>query len=978
MKRKLIVTLVATALELYAAAATAQVGSCEIVGTSKSASNATPVTSGPMNPATGFPEYVTDSTGLTLQRCLDPNLCFFDPVNPDDPLSLQIQSGGESFWWASDVFLADQAGRVVFRLGMAAEAAFLGETPDGKLIDGTQFPFLRLRYVFDAPADGTYTLTYPYGTEKFDVVGATGNRDIFVTYDRGLTANSTTIGGVGPFLIGEGYPQNGFMGNGGDVGALQIRASGGPCFVGPDGFHTVTLTGVGTDGVTPIDFGGGQTALTTDLFVIQGHVYDGRVQTPINATRTTYSRSATGAGQVEAFAASTTAAGVTVIDGPTVPLGAGRIPTAVALDHSVVSPAGATAAIGINSTAVGVTDASALPPIVTVTASDTASVSATGAQMFDPTALNLQLVDFVDIATADFDPASNTLSVSATSGDKRDNPLLTVRGLGAIDPATSQFTLTTEAPPAIVHVDSAAGGSATAQVRVIAAVAPTAPSAPQVGTATARTVTLTWTHEGNNESGFRIYTVDAVGVRTQVGSAGVNATSATVSGLAVSTSYTFVVEAFNSVGTASSETVTGTTLALPAAPATASFAPSTTAQNVLDVIWSAVADATEYQVYRRTGATGAFTLVTTTASTNYADLGRAANTNYAYQIVALRNIAGVTDASAPTQTAAFTTVTAPTSPTLRTPALAVSTVNGVTSVTVNWNDRATNETGYQVYRRTAATGTTPAGNFVAVSGILSAKAGGGTTAANAMSFTDAAVPAGVFQYRVDVSNWAGAVQSPVSASVLAGPPVLNAPTNLTATTGTRPTLNWVDNSSGETGYRVIRRAQTVDAATGLVTAGAATTFNIPTANLTTYRETVANTLPTQQLVGYEVMAMDGTTVGASASRYAITSALPTASRPVATANGAGSLSITWPVTGQAHVSGYELQRCAGATCTNFAKVPGTVVNSDGTVDGRATAGFIDTGLTSGTTYRYRLRTVGVKGSSLVGAFSPISVNRVAP
>ncbi|MFM2119193.1 MAG: hypothetical protein RL722_661, partial [Pseudomonadota bacterium] len=421
MKRKLIVTLVASALELYAAAATAQtVGSCDIVGTAKAANAATPVLAGPLSPTTGFPEWVQDSTGLTLQRCLDPNLCFFDPVNPDDPLSIQINSGGESFWWASDVFLADPAGRTVFRLGMAAEAAFLQETPEGHLVDGSQFPFLRMRYVFDAPADGTYTLTHPYGTEQFTVTGATGNRDIFTTYDRGLTAGQATTGNVGPFLVGEGFSRQGpFLGNGGDVGALQIRASGGPCFADQDGFHVVTLSGVATDGVTPIDFGGGQTTLITDLFVVQGHVWTGEVQTPINSTRTTYTRTAAGGGQIEAFAGSTVDATVTVVDGPTVPVGAGRIADPVMLDHATVTAADATAPTGINSAAVIVADASAVPPIVTVTASDTATLTTAGTAAFKPSSLNLELVDFVDIAQADFDPATNTLVVSASSGDKR-------------------------------------------------------------------------------------------------------------------------------------------------------------------------------------------------------------------------------------------------------------------------------------------------------------------------------------------------------------------------------------------------------------------------------------------------------------------------------------------------------------------------------------------------------------------------------
>jgi len=69
---------------------------------------------------------------------------------------------------------------------------------------------------------------------------------------------------------------------------------GGPCG------STVTLTGINSVGA-PIDFGGGQTVLTTDLFAVQGARFDGRVQTPLNSSRVTYSRGAT-TGQIEAFA----------------------------------------------------------------------------------------------------------------------------------------------------------------------------------------------------------------------------------------------------------------------------------------------------------------------------------------------------------------------------------------------------------------------------------------------------------------------------------------------------------------------------------------------------------------------------------------------------------------------------------------------------------------------------------------------------
>jgi hypothetical protein len=963
MKRKLLVTLVASALELYAATATAQVGSCVLQGTSKSANAATAVTAGPLSPVTGFPEYVTDASGLSLQRCVNDLWCFFDPIVTTDPFSIQIQSGGEAFYWGADVTLNNQAGLAVFKLTMAAETAFLQGGPNGEPINGSQFPFLRLRYVFDAPADGVYTLSYPYGQEQFEVTGATGNRDIFTTYDKGLTPNTTVIGAVGPFLTSifqPALPAPGFVGDGGPTAVPDLLDVGGPCG------SSVTLTGINSAGA-PIDFGGGQTSLSTDLFTVQGSRFDGRVQTPLNNGRVTYSRGAL-AGQIEAFAGSTPAALVKVSDGPTVPAGSSRISpaTPATLDTSIVTPTGTTVAEGINSTAVAVNDASALPPVVSLLASDTVStyVNAAGVtvQKFDPTTENLRLVDFVDIATADFDPATGTLTVSASSGDKRLNPALTVRGLGAINTATSLFTTTTIAPPAVVYVDSAAGGTATAQVRVIAAVAPAAPSAPVVDVATARTVTLSWTDNSDNESGFRIYTVvNGVRSATPVATTLANVHTVTVSGLAVASSFTFQVEAFNGVGSAFSETVTGSTLALPAAPATASFALSTSVQRRLDVSWDTVAGATGYQVYRKVGAAN-FALLATVPGTTFADLNGTGNTTYTYQVVALRTIAGVTDASATaTTTLPQTTPGNPTSPS--TP---LATVSGQT-VTLAWTDRSSNEIGFQVYRRLGA------GAFVALNAVEASTTVLSTTAAK--SYTDNAVPFGTYNYRVDVSNWATTSQSTLSANVNVAN--LLAPTNLTADTNARPTLAWTDNAVGESGYRAVRTPLTV-AANGSVTLGVPVTQNFA-ADTLTFRE-AAGAVTNPGSYRYVVTALNGAIVGAPATVQTVIGGLPTVGNPTltrGTAPNQARVTITWARQNVTAVGGYEIQRCQGAGCTSFTKLTGTAVNTDGTVDGRgatANLSFQDDTVVRGTTYRYRIRAIGGGKPSAVGGFNAVIQN----
>jgi fibronectin type 3 domain-containing protein len=72
------------------------------------------------------------------------------------------------------------------------------------------------------------------------------------------------------------------------------------------------------------------------------------------------------------------------------------------------------------------------------------------------------------------------------------------------------------------------------------------------------------------------------------------------------------------------------------------------------------------------------------------------------------------------------------------------------------------------------------------------------------------------------------------------------------------------------------------------------------------------------------------------------------------------IDLAWTAsTDTVGVTGYRVERCAGASCTNFAQV-GTP----------ATTAFSNTGLTAGTTYRFRVRAVDAAGN--LGAYSAIA------
>ncbi|MFM2066615.1 MAG: hypothetical protein RLZZ584_1524 [Pseudomonadota bacterium] len=883
MKNRLVLTVVATAIAFYSGS----LAQAACLG-----NGATPIVAGPLNPVDGFPEFVTDSTGRSMQRCLDPVLCFFDPVVASDPFSVQIGSGGEAFYWSATATLNDAAGSKV-TLVMAAETAFLQVDPNtGAPINGSQFPFLRLRLVVKAAAAGTYTLVHPYGTENFTVDVASGGRDVFNTIDVGFAPNATVNGPVGPFLVWNAGAPAGFAGASGVLHAV----TGSPCAT-----NSVTLTGRDLLGNRLNLDGRGGNVLTTNLFDVQGRLFDGKVQTPLTASRLTYSRPLGGLGQIDTFATSTATASVSVMDGPTIPAGSSRIPLPVTLGRAASALGGA-----IDSASIAVTgvDTPALPPVLAVTASEPGL-----APVSDPTTLVHPLVDFVKISQADYNPVTQTLLVLAASGDLNLPPTLTISEYGS----APGLPITTVAPPATVTVVSSAGGSDTAQVRVFTPVPPLAPSGLVAGAVTTTSVTLNWTDASTDETAFDIYR-NAV----KVGSVGPNITTFTDIGLTAATAYTYQVFAVNAAGQTGSNTLVATTasLAPPLAPTLATAA--ATPARVVTLGWvDNAADETGYQVLRSLAATGPFAQVATAAAnaTSATDTTALPGTTYFYQVVAVRGTVPSTPATA--------TLTTPALPSASTAVTAVAAASG-TSVTVTWADANTNETGFQVMRSTAG------GAFAAVGGVL---------AANSTSFVDTtALPSTTYTYRVDVSNWAGTTASAASAAVTTpagttAPVVAPTAATATATPARTVTLGWTDNSADETGFIVLRSTSATGVFAQVATAAA---------NATTAADTTA--LPATTYF-YQVIAVRGTTRSTAATASLTTPALPSASTGVTAVAAASGTSVTvnW-ADANTNETGFQVMRRIGTGA--FAAVGGVLPANS--------TSFVDATAVPGTTYSYRV------------------------
>jgi hypothetical protein len=172
-------------------------------------------------------------------------------------------------------------------------------------------------------------------------------------------------------------------------------------------------------------------------------------------------------------------------------------------------------------------------------------------------------------------------------------------------------------------------------------------------------------------------------------------------------------------------------------------------------------------------------------TTSYTDYTATGSTTYTYEVRAAND----TWASALSNPASVTTASPPAAPT-------VLRVAGYSynKVSLGWNDNSTNETAFEIYRRSGT------GAYALV----------GVAAPNTAFFRDTTVsPSTSYSYQVRAANdyYASASTNAVSVTTVVAPPA--APSGLTANAaGTRILLSWTDNSTNETAFEVYRQTGT--------------------------------------------------------------------------------------------------------------------------------------------------------------------------
>ncbi len=533
------------------------------------------------------------------------------------------------------------------------------------------------------------------------------------------------------------------------------------------------------------------------------------------------------------------------------------------------------------------------------------------------------------------------------------------------------------------------GSSAASNTLLLPAMpGPAAPTGLSAVAATSGTVTVSWVDASTDETSFVVQQAPVTGgvvggfatvatyARTaaQTTATGGAALSHVASGLSAGQTYAWRVVAANAVfaqaATATSVIVQATaTGALPAAPTGLAAAARSTSATVVLSWTDASTSETGFNVQRSADAgvtwtavgsltrSAAQTAATGGTAVSFSDTTALPGSAYQYRVTA-SNAGG---ASAPSNTVAVSAVPAPTAPTG-----VAATVASATGVTLVWTDASIDETSFVVQQATVTGGVV--GSFSTVSTVVRSGSQTTGTGGTALSFSAAALTSGqAYAWRVVAANGlfpvTSAPASAISAAVLATPQVAvpAAPTGLAAaarSTSATVVLSWNDASTTETGFAVQRSADAgaTWAALGSVTPTAAQTSSTGTAF--SYSDATALAASAYQ---YRVTASNAGGASAASNTVSVAAIPGPAAASGVTAKRASSSSVTvqW-IDASNNETGFALQRAvvsAGKTSSFSTVTTVSRTSAQSTTTGGTALSFSDKGLSTGTTYAWRVVTV---------------------
>jgi len=275
------------------------------------------------------------------------------------------------------------------------------------------------------------------------------------------------------------------------------------------------------------------------------------------------------------------------------------------------------------------------------------------------------------------------------------------------------------------------------------------------------------------------------------------------------------------------------------------------------------------------------------------------------------------------------TASLPAAPSGLTARLATVIVGQPRAILLTWQDNASNETAYFVERsENAGFGWS---NFVEIAMLP----------ADATSFADTNYTLRSYQYRVRASNSGGAsaYSNTAEIGIIGVPTVPIAVISATPTSGTAP-LTVTFDGSGSYDIEGFLTSWNWALGDGTFASGVTTTHVYST--------------PGTYVASLTVTDSGGVSNTTTATIVVNAPALPSApANLTATALSRSSIGLNW-TNRSANQTGVKIERCKGSSCTNF--------NLIATVAGSATT-YTNSGLSSDTWYRYRVRAYDSVGNS---------------
>lgn len=447
---------------------------------------------------------------------------------------------------------------------------------------------------------------------------------------------------------------------------------------------------------------------------------------------------------------------------------------------------------------------------------------------------------------------------------------------------------------------------------------------------------VAWTRNSTDETGFKLERKTGLnGTYAQIAVIPATWTSCIDNTVSAGTLYYYRIRATNASGDSAysnegTATTTGSAGSVPTAPS--SLTADSTFPDHVDLAWTRNStDETGFRLERKIGSGGTYSthIAIPAGWTSCRDEGTSGSTTYYYRIIA-SNAAG--DSTYSNEVSVTTPAAPVTSP--NPPSNLVAVSNWVGRADLAWTDNATNETGFKLERKTGLGGT-----YAEIQSIP----------ADWTSVMDNTVSGGtLYYYRIRATNASGdsSYSNEAIVTTYSTGSVPTAPTigSATASSSSRISVGWSDNSSNETGFKVERKQGSGGTYAQITTTGA---------NVTNYQD---DGLAASTQYYYRVRATNGTGDSVYSGEANATTQAPAAlgipSGLGATATSSTQITLGWTDNAIGE-TGFKVERKLGA---------GGAYAQIGTASANATS-YNDSGLTASTLYYYRVRATGSSSDS---------------